>query len=81
MDLQEELESNIEKTSDISADLRYLMLQDIGKEGIGQYEQDMAAMGEEDEDLITHTRAAMANGPEGEVTLHTPPAEISLIDD
>ena len=56
MDLQEELESNIEKTSDISADLRYLMLQDIGKEGIGQYEQDMAAMGEEDEDLITHTR-------------------------
>ena len=60
-DLQEELESYIEKTNDISVGLQYLMLQDNGEEGIGQYERDMAAMREEDADLITCARAAMVN--------------------
>ena len=46
-DLQEELESYIDKLNNISADLQYLTHLDSGKEGIAQYKRDMAAMGEE----------------------------------
>ena len=73
-DLQEELENFIEKTRDLSAGLQYLMLQDNGEEGIWQYEWDMAAMVEDNADLITCVRAAVVNDPEPKVTFHTPPA-------
>ena len=50
------------------------MLDDNTEEGMGSYEDENAALGEEDADLITRARAAMSNTPYSKASFHTPPA-------
>ena len=55
------------------AGLQYLILHETTDDGIEKYERELAALGQEDSNLITRARAAMLAGPEPEVTFHAGP--------
>ena len=54
------------KTNNIPAGLQTIMLYDNYEDGLGRYKEEMMAMGIEDTDLITRTRAVVSNAPEAE---------------